>query len=196
MRLTPRDHCEGLDLYFQKEQAKHEIEKGTLEGVINILRGQLQQKRNEGQTFGSLLQQLQEIEDNSLPQNHCNPKKNSSEKAFKEQEEMIQANSQKIQELFSDHNSQNLPCDVVSLVTTTLTLALEHMTALAEELSKEREKNIRLIERLDQELENEDTLLVTMDNLEKQISQISSSTKSYTYNFIVSDYPDINNEAT
>lgn len=195
-----RNHCEGLELLLHKQQANYEVDKGTLEGVITILQGQLQQKHSEGLSFENLLQRLQDIEANGRNANtnnngnkvntkspttsYNNRKHSQTDKTMKEQEATIKSQTTKLRELLDSQYAENPISSISGLVTDLLTHVLEHTKILGEELQKEREKNALLIERLDQELENEDTLLLTMDNLEKQISQISCNSRSYSFNFL------------
>lgn len=184
-----------MELLFNRQKASYELDKGALEGTINILRGQLQQKQKEGQVFGSLLEKLQDIENEakatlSPPQTEdCRPFF-GPEKILEELGQKIKDQSTKLLDFVSIDDGGKMD-EASQAIYDFVDLVMQQLATITQELNKEREKNIKLTERLEIELENEDTLLSTMESLEKQISQISSGSRSHGFSFLA-DTQEIN----
>jgi hypothetical protein len=169
-----------LELLVDRQKANFDLDKGAMEGTIQILRGQLQHKESEGASYEALLKRLQEIEslyNNSASQSSEQQQARQflTDTRMREQDREVRESSNLLLEQL-DANLVSAPS-----VKDYVGLSLRHLDTLLEEFGKEKDKNAKLSKRLDQELENEDTLLVTMDSLEKQISQISSSTRALSY---------------
>eukprot|EP01126_Amoeba_proteus_P044880 TRINITY_DN5009_c0_g2_i1.p1 TRINITY_DN5009_c0_g2~~TRINITY_DN5009_c0_g2_i1.p1 ORF type:complete len:148 (-),score=32.93 TRINITY_DN5009_c0_g2_i1:238-681(-) len=142
--------------------------------TITSLETRLHQKMEEMWTYDKLIEQMQAINTSALYES--TPKHMSFERSVQEQTHKIHLAGSTITDLMSRLSLNMTEQDYQHLSKTFSFYRVDvekQLMLLMNELDKEKKKVATLNKQLEQELENEDTMLTTISSLEKQVSQTS-----------------------